>query len=82
MRTPVYVTILAAMLALCLLTPAMKAFCYNKVKVVSSGESAAKAADCRRMLVGPHVNRPDHFPGGSGAGLSRRVGAEYEDTRR
>jgi sialidase-1 len=33
------------------------------VNVVSGGEPKAKAADCRRMLVGPGVNQPDPFPG-------------------
>lgn len=36
------------------------------VKVVPCGESAAKATDCRRMLVGPGVNQPDPFPGYAG----------------
>lgn len=37
-----------------------------KINVITGGESAAKAADCRRMLVGPGVNQPDHFPGYDG----------------
>jgi photosystem II stability/assembly factor-like uncharacterized protein len=36
------------------------------VKVVQGGESAAKAADCRRMVVGPGVNQPEAFPGYAG----------------
>lgn len=34
-----------------------------EVKVVAGGESAIKAAQCRRMLVGPGVNQPDPHPG-------------------
>jgi hypothetical protein len=34
-----------------------------EVKVVPSGESEARAANCRRMLVGPGVNQPDPHPG-------------------
>jgi len=34
-----------------------------EVKVLSGGESAAKAVDCRCMLVGPGVNQPDPHPG-------------------
>jgi hypothetical protein len=37
-----------------------------EVRVVSGGESAAKAVDCRRMLVGPCVNQPDPHPGYAG----------------
>ncbi|MBU4270335.1 MAG: glycoside hydrolase [Planctomycetes bacterium] len=37
-----------------------------EVKVVPDGESAAKAADCRRMIVGPGVNQPDPHPGYTG----------------
>lgn len=37
-----------------------------EVKVVSGGESIVKAADCRRMLVGPAVNQPDPHPGYAG----------------
>jgi len=37
-----------------------------KINVIAGGESVAKAADCRRMLVGPGVNQPDHFPGYDG----------------
>ena len=37
-----------------------------EVKVVADGESAAKAADCRRMLVGPGVNQPDPHSGYTG----------------
>jgi photosystem II stability/assembly factor-like uncharacterized protein len=37
-----------------------------EVKVVSGGESSAKATDCRRMLVGPGVNQPDPHPGYTG----------------
>ncbi|MCD4728920.1 MAG: glycoside hydrolase [Pirellulales bacterium] len=37
-----------------------------EVKVVADGESAAKAADCRRMIVGPDVNQPDPHPGYAG----------------
>jgi len=37
-----------------------------EVRVVAAGESAAKAADCRRMLVGPGVNQPDPHPGYAG----------------
>ncbi|MDO8587466.1 MAG: DUF6067 family protein [Armatimonadota bacterium] len=36
------------------------------VKVISGGEPAAKAGDCRRTLVGPGVNQPDPFPGYAG----------------
>jgi hypothetical protein len=37
-----------------------------EVRVVNGGESAAKAVDCRRMLVGPGVNQPDPHPGYGG----------------
>lgn len=37
-----------------------------KVNVVAGGESAAQSVNCRRMLVGPGVNQPDHFPGYGG----------------
>ena len=37
-----------------------------EVKVVSGGESDAKAADCRRMLIGPGINQPDPHPGYAG----------------
>src|SRR3954466_7853503 len=33
------------------------------VKVVQNDESAAKAEDCRGIIVGPGVNQPDAFPG-------------------
>lgn len=36
------------------------------VKVVKGGESAAQPADCRSVLVGPHINQPDPFPGYAG----------------
>ncbi len=52
------VTMLAGMLLLALQTA--KAV---EVKVIPGGESLAKAADCRRMLVGPGVNQPDPHPG-------------------
>jgi hypothetical protein len=50
---PRTVTMLAGTLLLSLQT--VKAV---EVKVISGGESAAKAADCRRMLVGLGVNQP------------------------
>jgi len=37
-----------------------------EIKVLPGGESGAKAADCRRMLVGPGVNPPDPHPGFAG----------------
>ena len=37
-----------------------------EVEVISGGESATKAVDCRRMLVGPGVNQPDPHPGYAG----------------
>jgi len=36
------------------------------VRLIEGGESAAPAADCRRMLVGPGVNQPDPFLGYGG----------------
>ena len=45
------------------------------VKVVEGGEATAKAADVRRVVVGPGVNEPDPFPGFGGsvawAGIAR-----------
>ena len=45
------------------------------VRVVEGGEAAAKAADVRRVVVGPGVNEPDPFPGFGGsvawAGIAR-----------
>jgi hypothetical protein len=45
------------------------------VKVVEGGEAAARAADLRRVVVGPGVNEPDRFPGFGGsvawAGVAR-----------
>ena len=45
------------------------------VKVVEGGEATAKAADVRRVVVGPGVNEPDPFPGFGGsvawAGITR-----------
>ncbi len=37
-----------------------------EVKVISGSESAARAVDCRRMLIGPGVNQPDPHPGYAG----------------
>ena len=37
-----------------------------EVKVVTGGESPARAVDCRRMLVGPGVNPPAPHPGFAG----------------
>lgn len=33
------------------------------IRVVQGGESRARAAECRQMLVGPGVNQPEPFPG-------------------
>ena len=45
------------------------------VRVVEGGEAAARAADVRRVVVGPGVNEPDPFPGYRGsvawAGVAR-----------
>ncbi len=45
------------------------------VKVVEGGEAAGRAADLRRVVVGPGVNEPDPFPGFGGsvawAGVAR-----------
>lgn len=40
------------------------------VKVVKGGESAARPADCRSVLIGPDTNQPDPFPGYAGFVLS------------
>ena len=37
-----------------------------EVKVMPAGESAVKATECRRMLIGPGVNQPDPHPGYAG----------------
>jgi len=37
------------------------------VRVVEGGEAAARAADVRRVVVGPGVNKPDPFPGFGGS---------------
>lgn len=34
-----------------------------EIKVVVGGESAVKAADCRRVIIGPGVNQPEPHPG-------------------